>query len=531
MKKYYLKQTLTVSIFFFLSLLTVKATVYTDDGTSTTYHLYSGDILQIRSGTFSGSILTFESGASIKVLTGSTFKPEIIIRPRGSIINIGTSILSFSSNETTPLDGFTLDNFGIVRFTGRTNTNGNEVWLNRFGATIQFDGEVQLNPGVHFTNNGTIQSNGNLFINGNTYFLNNNMVDAKLNIAFHGGVTVNKGTIQAKGNILYPLGTDHTNSCRIITEGNFETYNTFINDGFIWVKGSGSNRTFTNYGYGALILRPNSIIKTTDFINYSTISGTGSLYFTGNSYNIGGTVGSTSGSESIKVYETTRVNPTGTFDFNWGGTIHSNVTFDVIPDPGESYMPTGCADLTSSIPLPLKWNFFQVKVEQQTPVLSWKTTFDNLSHFIVERSTDQQTFHPISTFTAEENKVYTYTDHSAKTFTTVYYRIKAIEPTGKVQYSEIRKVELKSNNIYSLNLSPNPTLETAFLNLHQEKKQKLQLITRNASGQTIAIQESISNAGQNRIELSIVRQLPKGVYLIEVRTPDSVLGTIKFIKQ
>lgn len=259
----------------------VKATIYNDNGSSNTYNLYNGDVLNIKSGTYTGRIQTFESGATIKVMAGATLKPDVIKFPHGNIINSGTTILSFPAStpdEFDPLAGFGLDNYGRVQITGKTYTNGEEIWINRFGATIELMGVAEFNPGVDLTNNGTIISNANLFIHGNTKFLNNNIMDAKGNVSFNGGATINKGTIQAKGSIYYNLGTDHTNSCRLITESSFEVYNNFINDGFILVKGNPSSKKFMNAGYGTLMLKPNSIIKTPDFVNYSSISGNGALY-------------------------------------------------------------------------------------------------------------------------------------------------------------------------------------------------------------------------------------------------------------
>lgn len=527
MKKNLILRAIIPVLFILWTPLITQATIYNDNGSSLSYNLLAGDVLNIQSGTYIGRIDKFEKGALIKVMTGATFKPAALIRPQGNIINVGTSVLSFSTDENVPLSGFSLDNFSIVQFLGSTNTSSDEVWFNRFGATLLFSGEVQLNAGVHLTNNGTIQSDNDLIINGGTYFLNNNLVDAKRNVMFNGGTSVNKGTLQANGNILYPLGTDHTNNCRLIAEGNFETYNTFINDGFIWVKGA--NKVFTNYGHSALTLMPNSIIKTPDFINYSTINGSGSLYFTGNSYNLG-TVGSNTETGTIKVFEASRVNPTGTFDYNWG-TIHPNVSYSTISDPPDSYRPTGCADLSLIVVLPLKWNYIQATVKQDLPVVSWKASFDNITDFIVERSYDQQSFQQIASMVATKDSLYTLTDHQAPNSPTLFYRIKAIGIDGKATYSEIRKVLLIKSNAPQLRIIPNPTVGKASIVLQAEHQETIQLTIRNITGLPIFSTIYKLPLGHINVEIPNVSQLPSGLYIIEVKRADGTIQTAKLIKQ
>jgi hypothetical protein len=510
--------------------LKVQATIYNDNGSATTYNLLSGDVLNINAGTYQGTIEKFEKGAVIKVLSTATFKPTEIKFPHGKIINSGVTYIDFPGDQFSPLEGFEIDNYGILRIIDKTFTHSTQTWVNQFGATIEFKAKVEINAGSDFKNNGTIQSENDFIIQANTNFLNNNIINVKGEVSFNGGISDNKGEIQAKGSIYYSIAATHANSCRLLTEGDFQISYGLTNDGFILLKGNGANKTFRNFGTSSLIQLPNSIIKTRDFINYGTISGSGSFYFTENSYNFG-TVGSSTGPGVIRVFEATRVNPSGTFDYNWGGVIHSNVNYAALPDPAEDLKPSGCSPLFGAIVLPIKWIYFQVIAEQEKAILSWKASFDDVKEFIVERSTDNRSFQAISTITATTDQLYSFTDNKPQKGTITHYRIKAVKSNGKIEYSEIRNIRLANTNNNLLQISPNPTLDVTYLSVNMEKKEAVQLTIWDANGLLLTSKEYSLNAGVSKIEIPNSVQLKAGTYIIEIRSKRSLIGSTKLLKQ
>lgn len=89
------------------------AYTYTNTGGSTNYTLTTRQSLKIASGTYTGVLDGFASGASVCVETGATFTPAGLNNVAGTLSNYGTANLqTFAYNA-----GTVIDNYGTLSFT------------------------------------------------------------------------------------------------------------------------------------------------------------------------------------------------------------------------------------------------------------------------------------------------------------------------------------------------------------------------------------------------------------------------------
>jgi hypothetical protein len=127
--------------------------------------------------------------------------------------------------------------------------------------------------------------------------------------------------------------------------------------------------------------------------------------------------------------------------------------------------------------------------------------------------------------------LYTFTDHQLNHATTVFYRIKAIGQDGKIEYSKTKMVTLNRQKAEELQITPNPTTGKVYITVKLERKETIQLVVRNLHGQPLAIENYSFPAGLSRIEIPSSATLSAGIYMIEVRTSERLLGTTRLIKQ
>ncbi len=152
--------------------------------------------------------------------------------------------------------------------------------------------------------------------------------------------------------------------------------------------------------------------------------------------------------------------------------------------------------------------------------VQWKTTGEeNVVKYNVERSVNGSSFTTVATVASKGNGSFTYDmtdDISAVTASTIYYRIKAEDKSGFVKYSEV--VNVKRNASVKLSVSPNPVVNTLNVQFTSSQKKTVQLQILNASGQAVYHSMKTVDKGVNSFMLNEFTHLPKGMYMIVVKT-------------
>jgi len=150
--------------------------------------------------------------------------------------------------------------------------------------------------------------------------------------------------------------------------------------------------------------------------------------------------------------------------------------------------------------------------------LQWETANEvNVKHFILERSTDGNTYSAVAAIAAGSN-MYSYKDNISFN-EKMYYRLKMVDNDGKFTYSSI--VTLNSNGSSAVSIYPNPANDKVYLSTGNDLLQHSVRLY-NISGhllQTIQI--------NNTLQTIPVQQLKSGLYLLQFDNGT----TVKFVKQ
>lgn len=157
--------------------------------------------------------------------------------------------------------------------------------------------------------------------------------------------------------------------------------------------------------------------------------------------------------------------------------------------------PAGDAGLSytnvAGIALPTKFLSFFATKSDDIANLTWTVeNEENNAYFEVERSLDGRNFNKVYQVQALRN------GRTSNTYTTpdanisrlgvriIYYRIRQVETSGQVVYSEIRQVSLTDKN-FAASLFPNPVKTSTKLVIDAPEAGKATVIIRDAAGKTV----------------------------------------------
>jgi Concanavalin A-like lectin/glucanases superfamily/Secretion system C-terminal sorting domain len=189
----------------------------------------------------------------------------------------------------------------------------------------------------------------------------------------------------------------------------------------------------------------------------------------------------------------------------WNGSLSRwQVTFDVSGFSG-FYVHTSIVTGT----LPVSQMHFTGSSNGNNKILEWSTANEtNVSQYVIERSTDGSNFKDISTTNAKGNASnnYLYTDQYAVQGN-VYYRLRIIEISGKISYSNI--INLNSKVLTSV-IYPNPVKDKTTLQINDGKLSGSRAKIIDAAGKTV-----FSFIIKNNFETVDMSLLPAGLYVLQ----------------
>jgi hypothetical protein len=240
------KPSLSILLMAFAFLLCnyAKAVTYVDNGTSNPYTLNAGDSLFIATGTYTGNIGGFASGAKITVSDLAIFQPTGMNFPnvRGTMYVYGSFIMNNPNFRTNT--GFTIYNYGTVQINNQTTMSGqDQYWFNSLGANMYFVGDVTMNGSLGDDNNilvnySNIECSGNFQMNSGSRLINNKEFSAAGDFLLNGGTYDNYGQFDVTGNIRLNNGASIIrNHCRMMASGGItNTSGKFYNYSYVWAR-------------------------------------------------------------------------------------------------------------------------------------------------------------------------------------------------------------------------------------------------------------------------------------------------------
>ena len=545
---------LTVSLILTVCAFAVSkisfATTYVYDGINPLPNplaLNSGDSLFIATGTYTGNISSFPSGAKITVSDMAIFQPSNFPNTNGNSAR-GTMWVygTFTYNTTFVSNtGFTLHNYGIVTIGNTTMRGNNQTWNNYYGATINFTSSVVMNG--DFGNNnilnnyGTVNASASFQMNSGSAFNNYKNFNVTGDFLANGGMLMNVGKLEVVGKIDLNSGVSTiTNYCRMIASGGIDISNgNMINYSYLWARndlGLGTIRVTSGSLTNVSIWSSTPMIHGRDLIHTGgTITGKGYLYFYGSTTKTGGGITGAPGitSDTLKMNDISRGSTTQFYDAQTP-TVYPNAIYEVwgVPDSTRVYNVACSIEIILEVPLAINWNSFIVDLTDNIPVLNWSAEFGSGVVFEIQRSYDGRNFSAIKELPYETGQSeYEYKDRMVNTQAPiVYYRIKATEISGIEKYTQTRTVKF-SNKPGSIYTAPNPFTNNFVINYKAAEKETITIRMFNVSGQQMLVKNVTVNNGNNNINITEAAQLAKGIYVIQVSKGYNMISSGKIIKQ
>jgi carboxypeptidase T len=160
--------------------------------------------------------------------------------------------------------------------------------------------------------------------------------------------------------------------------------------------------------------------------------------------------------------------------------------------------------------------------------LVWEATTDREhSYFEVEKSYDQVMWTVIGR--VDNNQPFRLLDRNPQRGNN-FYRVKAIDVNGRVQYSRTINIVYNSN-MFTMSFFPNPVKDELNVTLKTEEPEKLNIhITDMAGRQVITQQAFVTNSG--RTVTIDTRSLAGQVYVLKVvNSKNEIVGVEKFVKR
>ena len=543
---------LTLSFFLTVTALTVCKTsfaiTYINNGTPTNYNLTSADSLFVASGTYTGNITGFASGARITISGSAIFTPgSMPHNANGTIHNYG--IFTYTSSWTVNTN-FTVHNYagGIMTLGSITIRGNSQRWTNYVGGIITF-ADVLMNGNDDDLNNvminyDSIRCNGLFQMNSGSGFTNYKDFSVGGNLRVNGGTLINEGNLLVTGTILMNNGASVIrNYCRMqATGGITNTSGNFYNYSYLWAVNSDitNSANIINSSVAANASAPN--MATTPMIhgrNYThtggTMTGPALLYFYGTTLISGGTVGVLGvTTDTIKMYDITRMSPPNIFDNQAAGTVRPNVIYNAwgIPDSNKVYL-LGCSmEVILESPLAVNWRSFDVfLMNTNIPLLLWSAEFDQPTFFEIERSYDGRSFSKIDQVDAINGKKdYRYSDRFVNSQAPVaYYRIRAVEADNNIKFSQIKMVRFdKAASVTKV--IPNPFKNNFNIVYNAAESGNVTVRVYNVNGQQKVNRKVTVNKGSNTINVVEAAHFSNGIYIVQVNSADATFST-RLIKQ
>ena len=175
----------------------------------------------------------------------------------------------------------------------------------------------------------------------------------------------------------------------------------------------------------------------------------------------------------------------------------------------------------AGISLPTKFSHFLAIKKDDNADLTWTVeTEENNAYFDVQRSLDGRLFTDVIRVNALRNgrtsNTYNTPDLNISRLSSkvLYYRIKQVETSGDITFSEVRQLNLDKKN-FTIGLYPNPVISMTKLVVDAPEAGKAFIIIRDATGKSVQQINMEFIKGVNQKDLNAT-MLPAGEYNVTV---------------
>ncbi|MGZ3846381.1 MAG: T9SS type A sorting domain-containing protein [Flavisolibacter sp.] len=197
----------------------------------------------------------------------------------------------------------------------------------------------------------------------------------------------------------------------------------------------------------------------------------------------------------------------------------------------------GCIDALRFIPnvgvLPVRFTGFQATASStDQTVLKWYVADNETGkQFEVERSTDGQNFSSIAVVLSTEktgSEVYDFKAPASNA--KMFYRIKLVDKSNKISYSNTLAVGNTIKTSGNLSLNQNPVDSYLVFGFKSPESSAATINIYNASGALVYSQKTNLTKDANTVAVNLDGKVFTGLYVLEVKTPFDH-NSVKFIKR
>lgn len=166
--------------------------------------------------------------------------------------------------------------------------------------------------------------------------------------------------------------------------------------------------------------------------------------------------------------------------------------------------------------LPLELLSFRAKAQTKTILLDWEVTDEkDISGYEIERSEIGSTnFQPIGFVSLQETQdlinEYRFEDKFVEKGIVYQYRLRILDYSGEITYSEIRKAQITKGGDFSLNIYPNPAHNTVSIEYLGGQEEDVEIEIIDIAGKKVA--NYSLRLGTNVLDIS---NFSNGIYIIK----------------
>jgi hypothetical protein len=180
--------------------------------------------------------------------------------------------------------------------------------------------------------------------------------------------------------------------------------------------------------------------------------------------------------------------------------------------------------------LPAELLKFNVELNGDRSILTWKTKDESLKGYEVERSNDGVHFSFIGFVNAKginrSETSYTFNDPVAVSGK-VYYRLKMVSfATESNKYSNTLSVTLNPQQKFEISNLVNPFISTVSFQLTAFRNEEVELQLTDALGHPLVSKKIMVNKGANGVSFNVPQTLARGSYLLRVVSPSGSIHRI-----
>lgn len=202
-----------------------------------------------------------------------------------------------------------------------------------------------------------------------------------------------------------------------------------------------------------------------------------------------------------------------------------------------SAAPVTAVTLTSApnlSPLPIELLSFTGKAQGEVNSFRWDVASQaNVSHFVVERSTDGvNNFREVTErvkAAGTTKSLMTYTAEDKNPISLGYYRMKSVDFDGTTSYSNVVSIDRRNTKFGVIDLSPNPTNDVVRINFESNTRGNIDFTVTDVTGRIVKTQNSFATLGNNTFVIDMT-DLTSGTYFVSM-TDGKNTSIEKVVKQ